>query len=216
MASYTTAALVEAELRTDAAFSGSTSPTLTQVTSWITEESAYIDHITADEYTQTTTTDEWLDYDGGDFLYLRHSPVISVSSLSYNKNDLGSSLGEDFEVKTAGTDYILEGKSGLILLPFTSFNPHTGKRRFKVTYVHGFSSTPSTVQKLATKLVVDRVLSSLLNQNVNEGTDGGSISVGSVSIVEPGAYGVGNYRRLKEDIEMLKKELAVRTGVYRY
>ncbi len=213
---YTTATLVEAELRTDAVFSGSTVPTLTQVTDWIDQESSYIDHITADVYTQTTTTDEYLDYDGGDFLYLRHSPVISVTSLSYNSYPLGSSLGTNWAVKSSGTDYIVEEKSGLIILPATTFTPDTGTRRFKCTYVSGYATTPAIITKLCTKIVADRVLSSMLNQNVNESTDGGSISVGSISIVDPGAYGVQNYKRLKDDIEMLKKEIAVRTGVYRY
>jgi hypothetical protein len=55
-----------------------------------------------------------------------------------------------------------------------------------------------------------------LNANINEGNDGGSISVGSISITEPASYGVQNYRRLKDDIATLKKELTERTGVYRY
>jgi hypothetical protein len=65
-------------------------------------------------------------------------------------------------------------------------------------------------------MVAERVLNSLISQNVNETNDGGSISVGSISIVEPSSYGVNSYKQLKTDIEELKKSIYGTFGVYRY
>jgi hypothetical protein len=91
-----------------------------------------------------------------------------------------------------------------------------GKKRFKIIYTAGAESTPKVVQKLCTKLVAERVLSSLIFDNVNTGNDGGSISVGSISIVEPASYGVSSYKQLKSDIDKLKEDITGGFGVYRY
>mgnify|MGYP006935510409 CR=1 FL=1 len=213
---YTNATLIEAELRADAAFSGSTVPSLTQVTTWITETDAYIDHLSSNAYAQQTITDEYIDYRGESELILKHSPIISVSSLSYNTNTLGSDLGEGWVVKSEGTDFIVKKEAGTLILPFTTFSPGTGLRKFKCTYVSGYATTPATVQMLATKMVASRVLDSLLSSNVNEGNDGGSISVGSISIVEPGSYGVNTYKEMKSQIKELQADLVRNFSVYRY
>jgi hypothetical protein len=129
---------------------------------------------------------------------------------------LGSTLGEAYIAKTANSDYFVYEDAGQILINFENWTPLTGKRRMKVVYTSGYEDVPMVHQAIATKLVAERVLSSLLNNNVNESSDGGSVSVGSISIVEPGAYGVQNYARLKTDIEDLKKKLLQGTGVFRY
>lgn len=213
---YTTATLIEAEIRADAVFSGSTVPSLSQVTTWITETDAYIDHLTANAFAQTTYTDEYIDYAGEGELILKHSPIITVSSLMYNTNTLGSSDGEGFITKAAGTDYVVRNESGTLILPFTTFTPNFGLRRFKATYSAGYASTPAVVQMLSTKMVAARVLDSLFAGNTNSGETGGSISVGSISIVDPANVGVGTYRELKTGIKELQDDLVRNFSVYRY
>lgn len=213
--SYTTATLVEAELRATSAFSGSTIPTLTQVTTWIDEECAMIDNKANFVAAQTTYT-EFVDYTGSDLILLKHSPIISISSLSYNTNPIGSSLGEAWVAKVAETDYtVYEGKSKIYLIPY-NFSPKCGPKRFKIVYSAGYETTPKTIQSLATKKVALRVLDTLLTSNVNEGSDGGEVSVGSIRIVEPGNYGGKSLLQLKDSIKELEDSLLSGTGVYRY
>jgi hypothetical protein len=213
---YTTATLIEAEIRASELFSTATTPSLAQVTTWITETDAYIDHLTANAFAQTTYTDEYIDYNGESELILKHSPVIAVNSLMYNTNTLGSSDGEGFITKAAGTDYIVRPESGTILLPYTTFSPNFGLRRFKATYSAGYATTPAVVQMLSTKMVASRVLDSLFAGNTNSGETGGSISVGSISIVDPANVGVGTYKELKTGIKELQNDLVRNFSVYRY
>lgn len=213
---YTTPTLIEAEIRASANLSSTTVPSLSQVTSWIAETDAYIDHLSSNAYAQQTVADEYVDYNWQSELILRKSPVISVSSLLYNTNTLGSSDGEGWLTKAEGTDYVINKPAGTLILPFTTFSPKPGIRRFKVTYVAGYSSTPPVVQMLATKMVAARIIDSLLSSNVNEGNDGGSISVGSISIVEPASYGVNTFKTIKSEIAQLQQDLVRNFSVYRY
>jgi len=215
MSYYTTPTLVEAELRADAAFSGATIPTLTQVTTWITEESSYIDQISGSVAAATTYT-EFVDYNGSDIILLKYSPIITVSSVSYNTNPIGSSLGAAWVTKVAETDFTLyEGKGKILLLPL-NFNPTVGKKRFKIIYTAGYTTTPYNIQMLATKLTALRVMDTLLSNNVNEGSDGGETAVGPIRIVEPANYGGKSLMQLKDSIKELQNEIAVGTGVYRF
>ena len=44
----------------------------------------------------------------------------------------------------------------------------------------------------------------------------GSVSVGSISIVEPASYGVNSYKTLRTEIDAMKEDLSKQFGVYRY
>lgn len=212
--SYCEASDVQAELRTTTAFSSSTTPTLTTCEQWISEASAEINRLSGDVFGATTYIQEF-DLDGQCVIQTRHSPIISVTSLLYNQNPLGSSSGTSYLAMTEDTHFTVYKDTGeIVWLP--NFSPVDGRKRVKVTYKGGYLEVPAYIQTLCVKMVAERVLSSLLNSNVNEGSDGGSISVGSISIVEPGAYGVQNFRRLQNDVAESKKALAVGTGVYRY
>lgn len=213
--SYTSANLVEAEIRATESFSSSTTPTLATVNEWIEEESELIDQIAGRTYTSTTYT-EYIDYDGeSEVLTLKHSPIISITSVEYNQNALGSSEGTSWVTKTAETDYSSYDERGeIVILP--SWSPYSGRKRIRVTYVAGYSTIPKQVQMLATKTVALRVLNSVLQNNVNTADTGGSLTLGSISIVTPDNVSVGTFKQLNEDISMLKKEVVSGFGVFRY
>ena len=214
---YTTAALIQAELQSSTAFSTGTLPTLAQVTEWIAEESEYINQLSDTIYGSTVYSSEFVDYDGENFIILENSPIISIGSVQYNTNPIGSTLGSSWVAKTEGTDYALYSDRGGIAILYNNFSPETGRKRFCITYTAGYATTPYHIQKLATKIVAERVINTLLQKNVNERNDGGSISVGSINIVEPASYGVNSYKQLKMDIEKLKDELATKQfHVFRY
>jgi hypothetical protein len=215
MVQYTTAALVEAELRATAAFSGSTTPTLAQATTWIEEESAYIDRLLGYSIASASYTDT-IDYQGEEVITLKHSPVISVNSVLYSTSELGTSGYALSATKVDGTDYTVYTDSGEIKIIQTNWSPSDGDKRIQVNYTAGYATTPYTIQKLATKLVASRVLDTLIHQNVNESNDGGTVQVGTIKIVEPGSYGVNSYQSLNTDIGMLKDELLNNFAVHRY
>jgi hypothetical protein len=212
---YTTVQNIQDELRVDTPFSANTNPSLQAIENWIYEESSAVDELTGFIAAETVRT-EYIDYSGAGSILLKHSPIISISSLSHNTNPLGSSLGEAWITKTQDIDYTIYGDKGKILLITSNFTPYEGPKRFKIIYTSGYAIVPFQIQRLTTKLVALRVLNSLVHSNINDSNDGGSISVGSINITEPASYGVNSYKQLKADIDQLKQEVARGTGVYRY
>jgi len=216
MSQYTTADLISYEIRAASTFSATTLPSLSTITTWIEEESDYIDTELGNTANSQTVATAYIDYEGDDILLLRNAPVISITSFQYAQTELGNSGYPNYKDLVEDTDYILYPEQGKIEFLYQNFNPLIGKKRFKIIYTAGAESTPKVVQKLCTKLVAERVLSSLIFDNVNTGNDGGSISVGSISIVEPASYGVSSYKQLKSDIDKLKEDITGGFGVYRY
>jgi hypothetical protein len=213
---YTTPTLVEAELRAASAFSATTLPSLSQVTTWIEEESADIDNELG--YTLASTQyDATIDYDGADYIYLKVTPVITVDTLLYNTSSIGSTdYSTSWEEKTEDTHFYTKKGKGMIAPIFKTWTPTPKPQGMRIIYTAGYTTTPAIVQKLATKMVTERVLTTLLSQNVNDRNDGGSISVGSINIVEPTSYGVGTYKQLKSDISDLYSRVVKDFGVARY
>lgn len=217
---YTTATLVQYELRAENIFSTNTVPSLAAVESWIDEESAQIDQEAGASFGSLTST-ETLDWDLSeplqDALYLKHTPIISIDNFEYNPERISS---DDYSTawtsKTEDEHFTTYKEKGRIDILYPKFKPLAGQKRFRITYTHGNATTPPVVQKLATKSVALRVLDSLLNSKVEGGETGGSIGVGSISIVEPTDYGIGGLRRLKEDIQDLKTKLLEGVVVFRY
>jgi hypothetical protein len=215
MTGYTTAALIEAELRATTALSATSSPTLMTVTTWINQESGYVDSISGTKYASTQYT-EYFDYNNEDRIQLRNSPLISIDKFEYNSASLGST--PTWSEMTEDTAFISYPKYSEVLLVPGVFSPKDGYRNIRIQYTAGYASTdiPEPIKLLTTKLVANRILSSLINSNVNEGNDGGSISVGSISIVEPASYGVNSYKQLKTDIKDLEEKLITGTVILRY
>lgn len=213
--SYTTASKIGAELRVSTEFSASTVPTLTTVNEWITEESEQINKDSARVWGSTEYTDV-IDYNGEDFITLKHTPIISVSNVLYSEYALGTDSYGLTATKTEDTDYTVDKERGIVRPLFNNWSPKDGLKRISITYTAGYATTPLIVQKLASKKVALRVLNSLIFSNVNEGNDGGSVSVGSISIVEPASYGVNSYKQLQTDIQDLEKDISKNFGVHRY
>lgn len=210
---YTTSALVASEIRATTDFGAGTTPTQTTVNNWINQVSERINMVSGRTWGTTQYT-EYFDYSGKELLTLSMAPVVTVDTVQYNQNPLGSTSGTDWVTKTAETDYSLYTNEGQIaILP--SWNPAEGRKRIKVIYTAGYTAIPERVEELATKEVALKVLQSLVTQNVNEGNDGGSISVGQISIVEPASYGVNSYKQLRQDVQQLWSDVKG-TGVYRY
>jgi hypothetical protein len=212
---YCTLADVEAELRATNVFSSVTNPSSAVVTEWIRQESAYINELANRVFSSTSVTEVY-DYEGGDYLLLEQSPVMSITSLKYNSSVIGSSsYSSSWVTKVEDSDFTLYDKKGLVYFVPSQFSPLPGVKKFEVEYVYGYTSTPLVIKMLCTKLVTQRVMESLLNDNLNSRNDGGSVSVGNVRIVEPNNYGLGNFQRLAISIETLKQEVITTYQVFR-
>lgn len=210
---YTTPANVAAELRAEVPFSASTFPTLETCNRWIEEYTDYINDKAGRTFTSTEYT-EYVDIDGPvDRITTRRTPIITLSSFSVNTAAEGSA--PVYVAKTLNTDYIVYEERGEIV-PTVNLTLTDGNKRCKIVYTAGYTNTPGSIQMLATKLVALRCLNTLIGKNVNEGNDGGSISVGSINIVEPASYGVNSYSNLKKDVDQLTNELTGGTSAVRY
>jgi hypothetical protein len=212
---YTTATDVANELRASVLFASTTNPTLSTVEGWIEQASTEIDHFAGYVASETTHT-LYVSYADQEFLNLEYSPIMSISSIAENTNSLGSDDGEAWLTKAEGTDYFVYSDMGQILINHRRWNPKAGYRRIRIIYSAGYATTPPLHKMLTTKIVAQRVLTSLINSNVEEGNTGGSVSVGSINIVEPADYGIRSYQKLGDDIASLRKELIQGSGVYRY
>lgn len=202
---YTTANLVQAELRATTAFSGSTNPTSSTINNWIDETSDYIDSLSGQSWRKQSYT-EYFDFTGAVEFFIKTTPLISITSFSYNENAEGEA--PSYVALTENVDYVVYNDLGMIKINLNKFQPKLGKSKgLQVVYIAGYANPPARVQMLATKMVAQRTLSSLMNDNLETRNAGGSISVGSINIVEPADYGVNTFKQLGEDIGVLSKEI---------
>ncbi len=212
---YTTASAIERELRASTEFSATSVPSLGDIEIWINEESAQINRDSARVWGSTCYTDI-INYYGEEVIQLKNAPVISVTSVKYSEGSLGTADYSLTTEMTEDTHYTVDKEKGTITILTRNWSPKDGLKRISIEYNAGYTTIPATIQKLATKMVALRVLNTLIQSNVSEGNDGGSISVGSISIVEPASYGVNSYNQLSKDITTLKGELTTGFGVHRY
>lgn len=213
---YTTTTKIEAELRAPSAFSVNTIPSLVQVTEWITETTDYIDSLTGTSFASTSRT-EFHNYNPSDEnVYLTHTPLISVTDIAYNVSPMG--VTPSYVGRVVDEDYVVYENEGRVFINLSRWQPnHSHPKAIRVNYTSGYSTVPGRVAMLATKLVAKRVLDSLIMNNVNERNAGGSISVGSINIVEPNDYGIGSYSKLGTDIKDLTSQILYQDfRVYRY
>lgn len=209
---YTTATLIEAEIRASAVFSTSSEPTLDQVNNWIEEESKVIEVKSGMIFSSTAVTSEYHDYNntGENIFRFPHSPLLSVDKIEYNvhSNNVAASW---VELETGRgynyLEYLDEGEIEFIggNLATNKTYPQYGKQRLRVGYTYGYSTTPLDVQKLATLLVSKRVINTLLTSQAN--TEGGSIQVGTIRVSDPGNYSVGYIQNLSNDITNLYNDI---------
>lgn len=213
--SYTTLENIQRELRADTSFGSTTVPSGDTVIQWIEEESEQINLDAGYSFDSQIITDEYIDYDGQQYLLLQNAPIqVGTVVLEYNRAAIGQT--EDWVTLTEGDDFIVYERSGEILLIRPFEVRHCGIRRFRVAYTSGHIDTPVVVTKLATKMVASRVLNTILQQNIDQGNTGGTIKVGSITIVEPTDVSVGTYKSLQEDIQRLREQVSLSSGRVRY
>lgn len=219
MADYTTAALVEAELRASTVFSSSTLPTLTQVGTWISEASALIDSVTGELFSSVAVSSDYIDYDGNGVLEIPAFPIISVSEVRYNQNSYTNST-EDWLTLTEGNGehYLVYEDYGEIEFiggnnNATPLTPKAGKKRLCLSYTKGRSSTPLDIQRWATLEVAKRVINTLVNSQSN--TEGGEVTVGPITVKDPTSFSLGQIRSMNSEIDRIRADVGQNFTTFR-
>jgi len=218
--SYTTATIVEGEVRASAVFSSATVPTLTQVNNWIEEESTNIEVTTGVIFASTVVTSELNDYEntGEGIFRIKAAPILSFDTIRYNVNS--NSVAPSWVTLESGAgynylEYLDEGEIEFISgnLAVNKITPNSGKQRFMLDYTKGYTTTPLEVQKLATLTVAKRVIETILNSQAN--TEGGSIQVGTIRVTDPGSFSTNYISGLGKSINDLYYSIGQKFKTFR-
>lgn len=163
---YTTVSNVESYLNTT--FSTTSTPTLAAVTQMVTDVDAEVDSMVGTSFSQQNNVEILdLEYLTDRFLVSKY-PLISVNSVTYN-------TGTEFvPVWTAFTNHRTNGD---FILTDTL---KRGKVAVKLDYEWGFTSVPSSVEYLATLLVVRNIIAQ--DSDATGGTT--SLGIGSLSLTK--------------------------------
>jgi len=127
----------------------------------------------------TTSTIEYIDVEdrAQDEYFLAHWPVITISSMQVNTSSSVADVpGWSSSTQGLGNDFISNAedlKAGRFRW-IDNFPPAKGKDRLKVTYTHGYSSTPEMVKELATLLAQRQMIHSTMYQTIFKGRDDSS------------------------------------------
>jgi hypothetical protein len=210
---YTNVDLVSYELK-GLAISSSSTPDEDTVQAWIKQAQAEIEAKTGKVWEATSFSSTVLDSDGGHYLKLPWAPVISISSLQYEENGLGSD-SESWVSLTQGRtgDYVLYVNDGEIEFTGKSQKPTKGYQNVMVSGVYGYSEVPVKIQRLATAMVAKRVIDATINSSAQE--EGGSVTVGNISITDPTVFSVSHSKSMGMEIREMFDELAGSSYVYR-
>lgn len=202
---YTTTTKISEELG-GYTINTSSIPSSSTVEGWILEAVSEINEKTGMSWSVNTETDEVLDYDGSGVLRLNHAPIISIIKLENEVNGIGAS-SESWNELTEGrlstnsfTKYSDEGE-----LEFHTSTPRSGYQNMKVTYTWGTETVPLQVQRLATLMVAKRVTDSVINNSATN--EGGSLSVGTISISDPSMFGLKHKSETNNEINSLFKTI---------
>lgn len=127
-----------------------------QIDALIISVSEYIEKYCNRIFLSATYTDELYDGDGWDFLFIKNSPLISLTDIDIL--DQGITVAT---VTYAASNFVLTLPTGEITWkPATFLNEGgvfpVGKQNIQVTYVGGFAAVPTTIQQVAAEMVIEQ------------------------------------------------------------
>lgn len=153
MAAGDLCAIADVQALVQKTYSGSTTPTSTEVTNWITDLSGVIADMTGYKYSSNTATSEKHDGNGTPYIMLNYFPVLTVTSLVVDTDTL-----------VANTDYWLKDADAGIIECLT--NPYmrtennaTGQQNITVTYTYGITTISKSLKQLCAVMVALKAIS---------------------------------------------------------
>lgn len=192
-------------------FTSGSTPSSTTVTSWIEESSDFIDQLLGFSYSSSSSQDLMVSVDNtSNIIWLadEYRPIISVTDLY--RND-GSDWSPSWTILTEGTDFLITDiQLGKIKFQRPIIGPKTYAIKIS-TLTHGYSSVPSFIEELCTKMVSKKVIQAAIANTSY--TSNERISVGPISISNESSFSVAYVKQLNDDIDRMIKEL---NGVISY
>jgi len=206
---YTYVDLISSELN-GLEIGTTTIPSINTVNIWIEDAESEIELRTGKVWGSTTATSTYLDYDGSGFLKLPYSPVISITSLQYESNGLGADSVALSTITEGSTEdfikYVMDGE-----IEFIASVPK-GYQNICISYTYGYANTPAYITRLATLLVAKRCINATINASAQG--EGGSVTVGNISITDPSTFSVNYIRDMNNEIQDIYSRIG-QTKVYR-
>lgn len=196
--SYTTVDNVSQALN-NVEITSSTAITDSTVEQWISEAESRINNASSRTYGTVLFDNKVFDYDGSGFVKTPYFPLVSISLLEYNKYSVGSGQSEWVSLSEGRSgDFILHSDDGEIEL--LSSIP-SGSQRLRLSGVAGYTEVPSFIIELATAMVAKRFIEAVVTGS--SATEGGSVSVGNISVKDPTTFGIDNLKKFENTIELL-------------
>ena len=203
---YTTAVKVSEELN-GYTLNSTTTPTSSTVDGWIAETDAEINLRRGTVWSSTTASSEIHDYDGGGVLRTYNVPIISVTEVLAESNGINAQTAgwqTLNEGRLINQDFIVYGDQGEIHFHGTQL-PLAGYQNMCVSYTYGRTTTPSDITHLATLMAARRVIHTIVSGSAT--TEGGTVSVGTISVGDPTDFGNKRLKQLDEDIDYLFRKI---------
>lgn len=175
-------------------FDETSSPTLAQVNTYISNVDTEINNLTGTVFGTPVSKVDYVDIDGyTDVFVTEKYPIVAVSAVSKNTaNPFDTPVWESVSYYNDKIRILTKDK-------------FTGKRKLKIEYTYGFESIPPEVSHLATLLVVNKILS---GQAIGDSATQ-SISVGPISLTN--SVGLSRMANMKNEI----KEYTRKVGRYK-
>lgn len=164
-------------------FDANTTPTETEVTDdLIPMAETFIDLATKRNWSEQTVTDEYHDADGSKWLWLKNKPVTEITSVEENTASLGDTA--DWVERTEGhaDDFLLWKEEGKIR--FHDNKPDKGYRNVKVSYKHGYTTTPDHITDLTIVLTSMFVVTAMTAPEMIDNLRG--YSIGDLKVFKHG------------------------------
>lgn len=192
------------------------------VSDWITEASDEIEQLTGKVWCEkavSSTVWEYHDYDGSGTVRLNNAPVISIDKIQFEDDGLGASSTtwtDLTEGRTDSAEFVLYGGEGYIKFhPNSTGNtPISGFKNIRVAYTYGYKFTPHRIKRLCTLMVAKRFIQSIANKSGSE--EGGSVTVGPISVSDPTNYIHTLRDSIHKEIEYLMEKVVASTKVHIY
>jgi len=219
MGNYISTSDVEAYL--GESLSSSTTPTSTQVDTFITRAEAEVDELTGTSWTTKTRTADYYDYDEysvfvkepqleqvgrvdklsypvRNYFKLNYYPIISVTSLEVNQGSVGSA---NWVTLTEGTHFIVYKDEGVIAFISSDGLPVENYQSIRITHTYGHATVSETVKRLACLLTVREVMRAKQTEATFVSAD--SISIETISISKSTRENVELINSIQKEIDEL-------------
>lgn len=146
-----------------------------KVVDFISSSDKFIEEKTGRIFSLTTGAEEYLDVDEKQKIFFtRYYPIVTLSSVEQNTaSSITDTPSWSTSTEGLGNDYVSNSRDLEIgRFQFIDHAPLAGKDRLRVTYSHGYSSTPALVEELSILLATRSMVNSAVYKAIFKGQDG--------------------------------------------